>query len=83
MFFCLQEIEIEVNAYYDELIPKGSEHFLLLHQLRKIELCFDVLCNAVATGDADLSLCFGRERRGKGRRQAMVMDTAAKELRHR
>ncbi|CAI5703676.1 hypothetical protein KXD40_008878 [Peronospora effusa] len=79
----LKEIEIEVNAYYDELIPKGSEHFLLLHQLRKIELCFDVLCSAVATGDSDLSFSFGRERRGKGRRQAMVMDTAAAELRHR
>ncbi|KAL4146602.1 hypothetical protein PRNP1_012466 [Phytophthora ramorum] len=79
----LKELEIEVNAYYDELIPKGSEHFLLLHQLRKIEVCFDVLCNAAANSDADVSLCFGRERRGKDRRQAMVMDTAAKELRHR
>ncbi|KAF4029753.1 Fms-interacting protein/Thoc5 [Phytophthora infestans] len=79
----LKEVEVEVNAYYDELIPKGSEHFLLLHQLRKIEMCFDVLCNAAADGNADVSLCFGRERRGKDRRQAMVMDTAAKELRHR
>ncbi|OWZ24813.1 hypothetical protein PHMEG_00087 [Phytophthora megakarya] len=79
----LKELEIEVNAYYDELVPKGSEHFLLLHQLRKIELCFDVLCNAAANGEADVSLCFGRERRGKDRRQALVMDTAAKELRHR
>ncbi|KAF4320884.1 hypothetical protein BBO99_00005169 [Phytophthora kernoviae] len=79
----LKEVEIEVNAYYDELIPKGSEHFLLLHQLRKIELCFDVLCNGASDGEADVSLCFGRERRGKDRRQAMVMDTAAKELRHR
>ncbi|KAG2767886.1 hypothetical protein JG687_00008133 [Phytophthora cactorum] len=79
----LKEVEVEVNAYYDELTPKGSEHFLLLHQLRKIEVCFDVLCNAAADGDADVSLCFGRERRGKDRRQAMVMDTAAKELRHR
>lgn len=72
-----------MNAYYDELILKGCEHNLLLHQLRKIEVCFDVLCNAAADGDADVSLCFGRERRGKDRRQAMVMDTAAKELRHR
>ncbi|KAG1688071.1 hypothetical protein DVH05_004388 [Phytophthora capsici] len=79
----LKELEIEVNAYYDELIPKGTEHFLLLHQLRKIEICFDVLCNAASDGDADVSLCFGRERRGKDRRQALVMDTAAKELRHR
>ncbi|KAG6615836.1 Conserved coiled/coiled coil protein [Phytophthora cinnamomi] len=79
----LKELEIEVNAYYNELTPKGSEHYLLLHQLRKIEVCFDVLCNAAADGDADVSLCFGRERRGKDRRQAMVMDTAAKELRHR
>ncbi|KAE9002519.1 hypothetical protein PF010_g13885 [Phytophthora fragariae] len=79
----LKELEIEVNAYYDELTPKDCEHFLLLHQLRKIEVCFDVLCNAAADGDADVSLCFGRERRGKDRRQAMVMDTAAKELRHR
>ncbi|GMF49220.1 unnamed protein product [Phytophthora fragariaefolia] len=77
------QLKIEVNAYYDELTPKGSEHYLLLHQLRKIEVCFDVLCNAAADGDADVSLCFGRERRGKDRRQAMVMDTAAKELRHR
>ncbi|KAG7396987.1 THO complex subunit 5 [Phytophthora boehmeriae] len=79
----LKEVEVEVNAYYDELIPKGSEHFLLLHQLRKIELCFDVLCNGASDGEADVTLCFGRERRGKDRRQAMVMDTSAKELRHR
>ncbi|KAL3664732.1 hypothetical protein V7S43_010480 [Phytophthora oleae] len=79
----LKELEIEVNAYYDELVPKGTEYFLLLHQLRKIEVCFDVLCNAASDGDADVSLCFGRERRGKDRRQALVMDTAAKELRHR
>ncbi|RLN97643.1 hypothetical protein BBJ28_00004165 [Nothophytophthora sp. Chile5] len=76
------KLEVEVNAFYDELIPKGSEHFLLLHQLRKVEMCFDVLCSA-ADGDADVPLCFGRERRGKDRRQAMVMDTAAKDLRHR
>ncbi|RLN69689.1 hypothetical protein BBJ28_00018550 [Nothophytophthora sp. Chile5] len=78
----LKELEVEVNAFYDELIPKGSEQFLLLHQLRKVEMCFDVLCSA-ADGDADVPLCFGRERRGKDRRQAMVMDTAAKDLRHR
>ncbi|CAH0475153.1 unnamed protein product [Peronospora belbahrii] len=79
----LKEIEVEVNAYYDELIPKGSEHFLLLHQLRKIEQCFDVLCSSAVDGDVDLSLCFGRNRRGKDRRQAMVMDTVSKGLRHR
>uniref|UniRef100_M4BGU2 Uncharacterized protein n=1 Tax=Hyaloperonospora arabidopsidis (strain Emoy2) TaxID=559515 RepID=M4BGU2_HYAAE len=79
----LKDIEIEMNAYYDELIPRGSEHFLLLHQLRKIEQCFDVLCSAAANDDADVSLSFVRERRGKDRRQAIVMDAAANELRHR
>ncbi|CEG50134.1 Conserved coiled/coiled coil protein [Plasmopara halstedii] len=54
----LKELEIEVNAYYDELIPQGTEHYLLFHQLP-------------------------RERRGKDRRHAMVMDTEANCLRHR
>ncbi|TDH67212.1 hypothetical protein CCR75_002449 [Bremia lactucae] len=79
-----KEVEIEVNAYYNELIPHGSEQYLLLHQVRKIEMCLDVLCkNAVGDTKTDVSLWFGRERRGKDRRQALVMDPALKELRHR
>lgn len=53
-----------------------------MHQLRKVQLCFDVLNSALADGSS-ASLCFGRERRGKDRRQAIVMDPVSKELRHR
>lgn len=71
-----------MNAYYNELITKESEQFLLMHQVRKVQLCFDVLNSALADGSS-AHLCFGRERRGKDRRQAIVMDSASKELRHR
>lgn len=77
-----QGIEVEVNAFYNELVTKESEQFLLMHQLRKVQLCFDVLNSALADGSS-ASLCFGRERRGKDRRQAIVMDPVSKELRHR
>lgn len=71
-----------MNAFYNELVTSESEAFVLMHQLRKVELCFDVLNSALADGTA-ATLCFGRARRGKDRRQAVVMDSAAKELRHR
>ncbi|TYZ57867.1 hypothetical protein PybrP1_011852 [[Pythium] brassicae (nom. inval.)] len=78
----LKEIEVEVNAFYPELVTRASEHFLLMHQLRKVQLCFDMLSRALA-GGSSATLCFGRERRGKDRRQAIVMDPVSKELRHR
>ncbi|KAF1325139.1 Conserved coiled/coiled coil protein, partial [Globisporangium splendens] len=79
----LKDIEVEVNAYYNELVPtSASEPFLLMHQVRKVQLCVDVLTSALADGTS-ATLCFGRERRGKDRRQAIVMDPASKELRHR
>lgn len=78
----LQEIEVEVNAFYPELVTSASEPFLLMHQLRKVQLCFDMLSRALADGSS-ANLCFGRERRGKDRRQALVMDPVSKELRHR
>ena len=31
----LKDIEIEVNAYYNELIPNDSRDWLLSHQIRK------------------------------------------------
>uniref|UniRef100_K3WTF9 THO complex subunit 5 n=1 Tax=Globisporangium ultimum (strain ATCC 200006 / CBS 805.95 / DAOM BR144) TaxID=431595 RepID=K3WTF9_GLOUD len=79
----LKDIEVEVNADYNELVPTpASEPFLLMHQVRKVQLCVDVLTSALADGTS-ATLCFGRERRGKDRRQAIVMDPASKELRHR
>ncbi|KAI9916344.1 hypothetical protein PsorP6_018141 [Peronosclerospora sorghi] len=31
------QVETEVNAYYNELIPQGTEDWLLLHQVRKFQ----------------------------------------------
>lgn len=73
----LKEIEIEVNTFYDELVDKTCAQYLLAHQLRKVQHCVDVL------SAGDLPRCFGRERRGKDRRPALVVDPVTKEVRHR
>jgi hypothetical protein len=79
----LQEVEVEVNAFYDELLPRGCPStFLLMHQLRKVQQCLDVLAASADEGQA-ATLCFGREHRGKDRRHAIVMDSVSKDLRHR
>lgn len=65
-----------MNAHYDELVTNSTDSFLLLHQLRRVQLCLDVVHRGSGDG-------FGRVRRGKDRRHAMVMDTASKDVRHR
>ncbi|TMW55262.1 hypothetical protein Poli38472_013153 [Pythium oligandrum] len=75
----LKEIEIEVNTFYDELVSKDCTQYLLAHQLRKVQQCVDVL----GSPEGQLPRCFGRERRGKDRRPAFVVDATTKEARHR
>ncbi|KAI9915761.1 hypothetical protein PsorP6_008560 [Peronosclerospora sorghi] len=69
----LKQVETEVNAYYNELIPQGMEDWLLLHQVRNLQQCLDVLCRPEdeQTGR--------RARRGKDCRLALV----GSEPRHR
>ena len=43
------------------------------------QMCLDVLWSA----EGARTLSFGRGRRGKDRRQAVVLDASTKELRHR
>lgn len=52
-----------------------------MHQLRKVQQCVDVLSAAAAGGE--MPRCFGRERRGKDRRPALVVDATTKAVRHR
>lgn len=75
----LKGIEIEVNAYASELVPGGSENWMLMHQLRKVQLCFDQMMKS----GADETLSFGRSRRGKDRRQAIAVNVQDGQLTHR
>ncbi|KAI9917862.1 hypothetical protein PsorP6_013229 [Peronosclerospora sorghi] len=63
----LKQVQTEVNAYYNELIPQGTEDWLLLQQ------CLDVL------GRPEDEQTGRRARRGKDRRLALV----GSEPRHR
>ncbi|KAI9920228.1 hypothetical protein PsorP6_015945 [Peronosclerospora sorghi] len=63
----LKQVETEVNAHYNELIPKGTEDWLLLHQVRKLQQCLDVLGRT-----EDDEQTGRRTRRGKDRRLALV-----------
>ncbi|GLE02766.1 hypothetical protein PINS_up011621 [Pythium insidiosum] len=76
----LKEIEIEVNTFYDELTTPMCAAYLLVHQLKKVMHCLDVVSEA---GAGQLPRCFGRERRGKDRRPALVVDSVTREARHR
>ncbi|KAJ0409616.1 hypothetical protein P43SY_008488 [Pythium insidiosum] len=76
----LKEIEIEVNTFYDELTTPACSAYLLAHQLKKVMHCLDVVREG---GAGQLPRCFGRERRGKDRRPALVVDSVTREARHR
>ena len=58
----LRQIETEVNAYYNELLLEGDEDWLLSLQLRRVQMCFDVIGEGTAA-----PLPLGRKRRGRGR----------------
>lgn len=74
----LKDIEIEVNSFYDELIPNQSQNWILSHQLRKVEQCFDIInTSGVQTA------VFGRSRRGKDRRRALAVPEGSTEVTHR
>lgn len=74
----LKDAEIEVNAYYKELIPNGSEDWLLSHQLRKVQLCMDIISTL-----GPQTAVFGRIRRGKDRHRAIAIAPESGEVVHR
>mmetsp|Transcript_25962 Transcript_25962/g.89583 ORF Transcript_25962/g.89583 Transcript_25962/m.89583 type:complete len:237 (+) Transcript_25962:1278-1988(+) len=76
----LSDIEAEVNAYADELVDEHSAAMVLSHQLRKLATCFDALSEKIDAADAS---AFGRARRGRDRRVALVYDARAKAAVHR
>jgi hypothetical protein len=86
----LKEIEMEVNCFFEEFVPKEDINFLLSHQLYKIQTCLDLFISTSGEKTDKKQqhfstpvLSFGRFRRGKDRRQAIVVDATTKELRHR
>mmetsp|Transcript_13555 Transcript_13555/g.17587 ORF Transcript_13555/g.17587 Transcript_13555/m.17587 type:complete len:651 (-) Transcript_13555:104-2056(-) len=72
-------IQAEVNAYANEL-RAGDPLNLLSHQLRRLQMCLDVL-----TGDIEKSSqqSFGRTKRGRDRKLAFVFDPISQKFRHR
>lgn len=85
----LRTIQIELNAYAGELTTsscdgkeqkeeEGTGDFLLLHQLRRLQMCLDVLA-----GDVEADRMFGRAMRGRDRRMPFVFDQETKLFVHR
>lgn len=75
----LRIIQNEINAFATELMEAGPFHLLSL-QMRRLQMCLDVV-----NGDVDRSkqTTFGRKRRGRDRRLALVYDTIAQKFKHR
>ena len=79
----LHLIEIELNRHYDELLQpltttNLSPAYLLSCQIRRLQMCLDV----VAGGESATSLP-GRARRGKDRRPALKWDSETNSFSHR
>ena len=75
----LKDVEVELNAYYNELIVSpASSNWLLSHQLVKAQMCFDVFSSSGTT-----SAAFGRNRRGKDRRRSIVLDPSSHQSKQR
>ena len=78
----LRVIQNEVNAFTDELCGGKTVHEIqvLSLQLRRLQMCLDVLC-----GDVDKAKLssFGRSKRGRDRRLAFVYDPDAQRFKHR
>jgi THO complex subunit 5 len=76
-----QSIEVEVNAFYYELLEPGNEGHLLSLQLRRVQMCFDLLGDS--SSGAAPSLVGGRKHRGRDRRRRITLDPSSKALVHR
>jgi hypothetical protein len=79
----LRLIELELNRHYDELLKPLvdgglSPAYLLSCQMRRLQMCLDV----VAGGESATSLP-GRARRGKDRRPALKWDAETNTFMHR
>ena len=79
----LHLIEVELNRHYDELLkPLLEAHlspaYLLSCQIRRLQMCLDV----VAGGESATSLP-GRARRGKDRRPVLKWDSETNSFCHR
>lgn len=70
-------IESEVNIHFTELVSPQTESLLLLLQLRRVQMCFDVFCETQtdATGkEGSVGKVFVRGVRGKDRIRPYVFD---------
>ena len=47
----LQDMEAEVNLYYDELFTAKSHDYLLSNQLQRLLMCFDVFLETKGEGE--------------------------------
>lgn len=74
----LKDIEIEVNAFHDELTPGNSQNWVLSHQIRKVQVCFDIINTS-----GPQAAVFGRNRRGKDRKRAIVVSADSNQCNHR
>ena len=79
----LHLIEAELNRHYDELLQPLKDSgisaaYLLNCQMRRLQMCLDV----VAGGESATSLP-GRARRGKDRRPALKFDGETNTFMHR
>lgn len=79
----LRAMEAEVNVHFEELMSKGvSAELLLTHQLRRLQMCFNVYCEAVGPGGADSHL-YERGIRGKDRLRPYCFDQDTQKFVHR
>jgi len=78
----IKDIELEANAFYDELVTQDSDswNWLLSHQLRRAQACLHNLGTAEADAQPSIG---GRLRRGRNRRQPFAFSAAAKVFFHR
>lgn len=51
LFLTSQDIEKEVNFYWEELIVHGSRYRLLANQIQRLLMCFDVYVEAEAVSE--------------------------------
>lgn len=71
-------IEREINIHFDELTAKASPNMLLMLQIRRLVMCFDICCecDAVEAGEQQTAgKLFERAARGKDRLRPFVFDS--------
>ena len=74
----LKNMEIEVNAHYDELVDVtgDTDHLLLSAQIKRLQVCLDIYIETERSGelhDKGGKLCL-RQVRGRDRRKPFVFD---------